>query len=275
MSPLFRKDTNLTLRTVVIAIFTFILIGLYLFSDTLGSLKKTALDATSSLYRLTDVTKDIGEVIDYKTMPRDELVQQNKALAAELLVHKKRLQLMASVKAENIRLRHLLNSSETIEDRIVIGELIGVSPDPSTHEVVVNRGARHGVYKGQALVDEAGLMGQVISVGENNSRVLLITDSSHALPVQINRNGVRLIAKGTGELHKMELRHVANTADIQEGDLLVSSGLGGRFPLGYPVAEVKKVTMDPSRPFLDIDVTPLAKMDRSRYVLLVFDKPPS
>lgn len=211
---------------------------------------------------------------DQRLMSRARLIQENEALRTELLVLKRKTQQMASLTAENVRLRQLLNSAETLEDKVLIAELIGVSPDPNVHKVVVNKGEDDGVYIGQALVDANGLMGQVVKVGRISSEVLLITDTTHALPVQINRNGVRLIVEGVGSLYEVAVRHVSNTVDIQEGDLLVSSGLGQRFPVGYPVAVVVDVRFDPGKAFARVVARPKAELNRSRHVLLVFDTPP-
>ena len=208
-------------------------------------------------------------------MSRSRLLQENGALRSEVLVLRRKLQRDASLAAENFRLRQLLNSSDLIQDRVLIAELIGVSPDPLVHKVMVNRGSEHGVYKGQAVLDAKGLMGQVVQVGDRHAFVLLITDASHAMPVLLNRTGARLVAQGSGSLYEMTLRHVANTQDIQAGDLLVSSGLGQRFPAGYPVAEVSSVEVDASKRFAKVLVKPKAELDRSRHVLLVFDRPPA
>ena len=172
--------------------------------------------------------------------------------------------------AENTRLRALLNSTALLRNDVLVAELIGVSPDPVRHQMILNKGAVDGVYIGQPLIDEEGLLGQVVDVSELSSRVLLITDATHAIPVQVNRNGVRAIAEGTGVLGSLEIHHVAATTDIEEGDLLVSSGLGGRFPVGYPVALVSKVVRDPGHAFATVEARPVAALDRSRHVLLVF-----
>ncbi len=208
-------------------------------------------------------------------MPRERLIQENESLRTENLVLKRKLQLNASLAAENVRLRQLLNSADTLEDRVLIAEIIGRSPDPTMHQILVNRGKEHGVYEGQALVDAKGLMGQVIEVGTRTSKILLITDSSHALPVKINRNGEQLVAEGIGgRTNGLALPYVANTLDIVVGDMLVSSGLGQRFPIGYPVAEVVEVVKNPSRRFARVITKPMADISRSRYALLVFDRPP-
>jgi rod shape-determining protein MreC len=178
---------------------------------------------------------------------------------------------MASLVAENLRLRQLMNSSEIVQDRVLVAELIGVSPDPLEHKVIINKGSNDGVYVGQPLLDAFGLMGQVVSVTPYTSQVLLITDNSHAIPVQVTRNNVRTIAEGIGDLYQLRLRYVSSTTDIKEGDILVSSGLGGRFPVGYPVAQIEKITYDPGEPFATVIARPAAQLDRSRHILLVFN----
>jgi rod shape-determining protein MreC len=201
---------------------------------------------------------------------QDTLSEENEQLRTQNLLLQRRVQKLATLAAENIRLRELLNSSALVDDKVLIAEIIGIDPDPFRHEVVLDKGQRDGVYVGQPLLDAKGLMGQVIEVGALTSRALLITDSSHAIPVHVNRNGVRAIAIGTGELDRLQLMHVPNSADIQVGDLLVSSGLGDRFPVGYPVGEVTRVEHDSGQPFAQVDVVPKSKLDRTRHVLLVF-----
>src|SRR5690606_10280225 len=134
----------------------------------------------------------------------------------------------------------------------------------------INKGEKDGVFLGQPVLDATGLMGQVVEVLPFSARVLLITDSSHSLPVQINRNGLRAIATGTGNSDWLELRHVGDTADIRVDDIVVSSGLGQRFPAGYPVGRVAAVNRDSSQPFAEVRVEPTAQLNRSRYLLLVF-----
>ena len=181
-----------------------------------------------------------------------------------------RTQQMVSVQAENVRLRSLLNSAALLRDDVLVAELIGVSPDPVRHQLVLNKGTGDEVFVGQPLIDADGLLGQVIEVNRLNSRALLITDATHSVPVQVNRNGVRAIAEGTGALSSLEVQHLAATTDIQVGDLLVTSGLGGRFPVGYPVAVVSEVLRDPGKAFARVRASPSAALDRSRHVLLVF-----
>jgi rod shape-determining protein MreC len=167
-------------------------------------------------------------------------------------------------------LRALQEASQAVQGRVMTAEIINVSNDPGSRRVLINRGAHNGVIEGQALLDAHGLMGQVVEVLPFTSWVLLITDSRHGTPVQVNRNGERAIARGSrGDAPGLELEYVPDTADIQVGDLLVSSGLGQRFPKDYPVAEVISVIHDPGQPFALIRAHPLAQMDRTRHVMLV------
>jgi len=203
---------------------------------------------------------------------RDTLLEDNSRLRSEALLLEAQVQQMAALRAENVRLRALLNSSALLQDDVLVAELIGVSPDPARQFVMLNKGSSDGVFLGQPLIDAQGLMGQVVEVAPNSARVLLITDATHAIPVQVNRNGVRAIAEGVGRLDSLELSHVASTEDIQVGDLLVSSGLGGRFPVGYPVAIITEVMQDPGQPFARVRAEPQAALNRSRHVLLVFTR---
>ncbi len=201
---------------------------------------------------------------------RDEMQEYINILEQELLLLKVKTAKMAALTSENDRLRDLLGSAAKLQDNVLVAELIGVDPDPGKHEVTIDKGSRDGVFVGQPLLDAQGLMGQVISLSYLSSRVLLISDLSHSVPVQVSRTNLRLIAQGTGTSNELELMHVQNTADIRIGDLLVSSGLGNRFPVGYPVGIVNKVQHDPGRPFAVVTALPSALLDRSRHVLLVF-----
>ena len=204
---------------------------------------------------------------------RNELTAENEKLKAEQLMMQRRLQKLAALTEQNVRLRELLNSAALVDDEVLATELIGIDPNPFTHRILIDKGEKDGVVVGQPVLDARGLMGQVVEVMPYTSRVLLLTDTSHSIPVQVNRNGLRAIAAGTGNPERLELRHVADTADIKEGDLLVSSGLGQRFPAGYPVAMVTEVIHDSGQPFAIVRAMPTATLNRSRYMLLVFTDP--
>jgi rod shape-determining protein MreC len=201
---------------------------------------------------------------------RSQLLEGNQRLQSENLILQGRSQQMASLQAENVRLRALLNSSALLRDDVLVAELSGVSPDPERLQLILNKGESDGVFVGQPLIDADGLMGQIVEVSSSTSRALLITDVTHSVPVQVNRNGVRAIAEGTGALGSLEIRNVSSNTDIQPGDLLVTSGLGGRFPEGYPVAVVKTVERDTGEAFARVLAVPSAALDRTRHVLLVF-----
>ena len=227
---------------------------------------------TGPFYRIADMPELIAELGNSAVRSRQEIIDQNQRLKSEVTVLSGRAQRMASLVAENGRLRALLNSTALVaDDDLVIAEIIGVSPQLDKHHIILNKGSQAGVYEGQPVLDADGLMGQVLEVGLFTSRVILVTDQSHAVPAQLNRNGMRVVAEGIGNYGLLILSHVALTADIQVGDLLVSSGLGGRFPIGYPIAMVSEVERSEGSAFLTVKATPEAKLNRSRHVLLVFD----
>ena len=248
---------------------------IYIYTDWLDELKNQSTDLSAPFYWVTSLPNRAENWADNRLMSREKLIQENEALRTEVLVLKRKAQQTAGLEAENMRLRHLLNSADSLDDQVLIAELIGVSPDPNEHKVVINRGQSHGVYEGQALLDASGLMGQIVEVGQYSAKALLITDTNHAIPVQISRNGVRLIAQGVSNLFELDIPFVANTEDIVVGDELVSSGLGQRFPAGYPVATISAVHVDPGKSFARVIARPKAELNRSRHVLLVFDKPPA
>jgi rod shape-determining protein MreC len=237
-----------------------------IFESTKSNISK----AIIPLQLVANFPYQVKDWVGMNTTSRTKLEQKNVSLEKERLILLGQLQRSAELAAENLRLRQLLNATELLMQSVLVTEVIGVSPNPVSHTVTVDRGAEDGVYIGQPVLDADGLMGQVIEVYENYSKVLLITDLNHALPVQVSRNGLRSIVEGTSDFNLMSLRFVSPTVDIEEGDKLVSSGLGGRFPMGYPVGTVSSIIQKPGEKFLQINVTPSAKLDRSRHLLLVF-----
>jgi rod shape-determining protein MreC len=201
---------------------------------------------------------------------RRALVEENTTLRAQNLLYKAQVHKFAALENENMRLRELLESSLKVSDRVLIAELLRVNMEPFTHQITLNKGSGHDIFVGQPLIDADGVMGQIVHVGPLSSAAMLVTDPSHALPVQINRNGLRAIAVGTGAFDRLELLHIPSNADIQVGDLLVTSGLAGRFPPGYPVATISAVEIDPGLRFARVLAEPLARLQRTREVLLVW-----
>ncbi|WP_460234014.1 rod shape-determining protein MreC [Aurantivibrio plasticivorans] len=270
MKPLFSKNSSASTRTLILAAVALVLILLGNYTSVLDPIRSKLGVVSTPFYWVTNIPSRVSDWASERFASKAKVLEENAKLREELLIHKRRLQQMASIYAENIHLQQLMNSSETLKERVAVTELTGVSPDPLAHVVIIDKGSNHGVYVGQPLVDADGLMGQVIEVLPFSSRVMLITDSSHALSVQVNRNGVRTIAEGVGDLYTLELRYVSSTVDIEEGDLLETSGLGQRFPRGYPVAVVDSIVHDPGKPFVRVTARPLAQLDRSRHALLVF-----
>lgn len=204
---------------------------------------------------------------------RETLQGENQRLRQMQFLTTAQLQKLTVLEAENRRLRRLLDSAARLPERAIIAELLNVADDPYRHQIVVGKGSRQGVYIGQPILDASGVVGQIMHAGPLSSTGLLITDPNHALPVQVDRNGLRGIVVGTGRYTELQLPYLPVNADIQEGDLLITSGLGQRFPSGYPVARVVSVNRDPGRPFALIGAAPTAELDRIREVLLLAAPP--
>jgi len=204
---------------------------------------------------------------------RERLIGENDTLRRESLIASAELQRMAALQAENARLRALLDSKSRVPDRVVVGEILAIDMDPLRHRVILNKGGWDGAYVGQALLDAGGVVGQITRDRGDSAEALLVTDPDHAVPVEVVRNGLRTIAMGTGDLERLSLPFLTRNADIRAGDLLVTSGLGGAFPAGYPVGTVTRVDGSSGDAFLDVAAKPAASLDRLREVLLVFQKP--
>lgn len=201
---------------------------------------------------------------------RAQLQEHNQSLAHENLILQRKVLQMANLIAENARLKELLNATGMVEDSVVVAELLSVSPDPKRLEITLNRGQADGAFVGQPVLDDAGLVGHIIDISQHTARVLTITDTNNAVPVQVTRNGVRGIAEGSGRLDEIYIRNLVPTTDIQTGDIVVSSGLGGRYPAGYPIGVVTSLDYDSADAFLRVVVRPSAKLDQSKLFLLLF-----
>lgn len=199
-----------------------------------------------------------------------ELKEENKSLREQQLVHQTRLLKFAALEKENIRLRALLENSFKLGEQVLIAELLSVKTAPYEHIVLVNKGTRFGVHQQQPVLDGNGVVGQVFRALPLSSEIMLITDPNHAIPVQVNRNGLLTIAVGSGQINRLVLPFLPNNADIHPGDLLITSGMGGTFPPGYPVAVVDEFTSQPNKPFANITATPKAHLDRNRELMIVW-----
>ncbi|WP_407942013.1 rod shape-determining protein MreC [Microbulbifer celer] len=269
MKPLFTRGPSPESRIIVLGLAAAALIVISIYTDWLDPVRERVASLAAPFYWITDTPSRVGDWAGEQLRTREELLEENGRLKRQVLLLEQQAQQLASAKAENTQLKELMNSAESVDERVLVAQVIGVSPDPLEHVLIIDKGRNDGVRQGTAIMDASGLLGQVIEAGGSSSRVLLITDANHALPVQVLRNSVRAVAEGTGDLYRLKLRHLANTSDIREGDLLLSSGLGGRFPAGYPVGEVIAVQRDPGRAFAEVDVQPRGRMNRSRFVLAV------
>ncbi len=219
---------------------------------------------------LVNLPVAVGQWMGESVSTRENLLEENERLRMQHLLFKAQLQKLAALQVENIRLRELLQSSRKVGENVLIAELLAVDLDPFSRQIVINKGSTDNVYLGQPVLDAEGIMGQIIHLGPFSSTAMLITDPNHAIPVHVNRNGLRAIAMGTGTPDVLEIPYMTNSADIVEGDLLTSSGLDGRFPRDYPVARVTQVAKNPTQPYATVVAEPVALLERSREVLLVW-----
>ena len=197
------------------------------------------------------------------------LLEEIESLQAKGRIVNAQLQKMQVLQAENTRLRRLLGSSRKLADQVIVAELLSFDQSPYRQLIEINKGTSDGIEIGQAVIDDFGVMGQIIHINQYSSTIILISDPDHAIPVQFIRSGVRSVAFGNGNTDHLELRFLPATADIQIGDELVTSGLGGRFPADYPVATVVMINEDLTHGFVSVLATPKARLDNSREVLII------
>lgn len=267
---MFIRGPSLGIRLIILAFLALLIIFADIRLNVLDPVRSVLTSLASPIYWIADTPSRFMHWGETTMVSRSTLIEENKKLREQQRLLAGKLIKFEALQSENKRLQSLLNSSTIISDRVLAAEIIGVSPNPLLHTVVINKGSIDGVVIGQPLIDASGLMGQVIEVGFTSARVMLISDSSHAVPVQVNRNGVRGIAEGTGLMTELNIPHIPVTTDIKKGDLLVTSALGGVFPSGYPVARVTSIEEDPGHLFLIVKAKPTAQLNQRRHVLLVF-----
>lgn len=271
MQTLFQQNVSLTLRLVVISAVCVVLMTVDHRNEAFSGIRSTV--GSYLVYPLQVLVSIPARAIDWSGQSltdREALIERNEELHRENLKLLARQQRLASLQRENARLRELLHASSRVGEDILVAEVLTIDQDYYKQQIVINKGRMHAVYVGQPVIDATGIMGQVTELNRRSAIVLLISDPSHALPVQNNRNGMRTIAQGKGNPHELDLLHIPNNTDIQVGDLMITSGLGGRFPPNYPVARVSAVEILPGEPFARVTAAPMASLDRSREVLLVW-----
>lgn len=260
----------LGVRALVLLSLSLVLMFLDHRENHLNAVRDAISAAVYPLRVLVDAPAQFWEWAVESSQSRDELQRENSRLKAERLLTAARLQRLAALEAENSRLRALLDARQHVPDDVRVVEIMAVDASPFKHNIVLDIGSNDGAYDGQAIVDADGVIGQVMEAGPLATHAILISDPGHALLVEVNRNGLRTVAYGTGDFGRLELPGLPNNADIQIGDLLVTSGLGGAFPSGYPVAVVDKVTRIPQNAFADVTAIPSAALDQIREVMLVW-----
>ncbi len=218
---------------------------------------------------LVSAPSNISRRVTESVTSRSNLLAENVSLKRGALILNARMLRMTALEAENARLRALLDSTKKVGDNILIAEILSVDLNPFRNMILINRGSNDGAYVGQAVIDADGVIGQIIRDRKASSVAMLITDVDLAIPVEVVRNRLRTIAVGTGELNRLSLPYLAVSADIRADDLLITSGLGGKFPPGYPVGTVRSVRSVPGLPFLEIDAEPASALNRIREVLLI------
>ncbi|WP_325891548.1 rod shape-determining protein MreC [Grimontia sp. NTOU-MAR1] len=270
MKPIFGRGPSLQLR-----LFFALLISasLMLADSRLGAFTNFRYLLNSMVAPLqyaSNVPRDLLDNVFRQFTSHQQLLIDNTKLKEEVLMLRSGQLILDQLEQENQRLRELLGSPFVRDERKMVAEVMAVDSDPYKHQVMIDKGRTNGVYEGQPVINERGIVGQVSYVGAHNSRVLLITDPTHAIPVQVVRNDIRVIASGRGDNDNIQLENIPSSTDIEPGDMLVTSGLGGVFPEGYPVAKVTSFSFDNKRPFAQVDAKPEVQFDRLRYLLLVW-----
>lgn len=245
-----------------------VLLGIEKTGDWLQPVRAVLATAVVPILYLAESPRRVTDSVVEFFSTRNQVMSRNTALERELLLLKAETARLDAILAENDRLRELFNSRARLPDDVLIAELIEIIPDPTRHEIVIDKGSTNGVAVGQAVIDSAGVFGQIVETAPLTSRVLLITDPAHSVPVQVVGSNLLTIASGGGKGPHL-VDDVPVTTDIVKGDRLVSSGLGRRFPFGYPVGEVAWVEKDPAKAYAQVGWVPSAELARSRNVLVV------
>ncbi|MDD0824905.1 rod shape-determining protein MreC [Mannheimia sp. AT1] len=270
MKPIFAKSPSLGTRLIIAIILSIILIISDGRSSAMIQARNMMETAISGLYYFANTPRSILDGVSGNFIDNNKLQLENNLLKEQLREKNADLLLLDQLKVENQRLRLLLSSPLRQDEYKKIAEVLAAEMNVYRQQVIINQGRLDGAFVGQPIIDEKGVVGQVISVGEKSSRVLLLTDVTHAIPVQVLRNDVRGIINGTGVNNELVVDNLPRSIDVVKGDVLVTSGLGGRFPEGYPVAVVETVENDTKSQFARIVARPLASFDRLRYLLLLW-----
>lgn len=273
IQPLFAQGPVATLRLVIYLGLAIMLMVADHRADWLGQARALAGLLAEPLYRAVHLPVELAGALQVGVAERQRLSRETAQLREELLLTRARLNRLQAVQRENSALRQLLGVAQGAGMRVQLVSVLNVDLDPFRHRVLVDRGSRDGLRPGMPVVDATGVMGQVERVSPLSAQVLLLSDPAHAIPVQVLRSGVRLIAHGTGDTGRLKLPTIPLSADVEIGDILVTSGLGGRFPAGFPVGELTALGRDASGMFLEAQARPTAGLERSRHLLVLHAEP--
>ncbi|MBL4829671.1 MAG: rod shape-determining protein MreC [Aliivibrio sp.] len=274
MKPIFSRGPSLQLRLFIAVIISASLMLADSRLNTFSDIRYFLNSLVAPLQYTANLPRTMFDGMYERFSNRQQLMTRNFNMQREMLVLKSDLILMKQLQQENRRLRDLLGSPFIRDERKMVTEVMAVDSDPYKHQVMIDKGLIDGVYLGQPVINDKGIVGQIIYVGAHNSRVLLLVDANNAIPVQVVRNDIRVIASGSGQMKELQLEYIPTSTDIRIGDMLVSSGLGGRYPEGYPVSYVTNVELDNKRPFAKVTSEPAVEFDRLRYLLLVWPTEP-
>ena len=269
MKPIFNRGPSLESRLLIVFVLSLALLvsdGLYSLFTPVRSVLTTLV---SPIQYIASLPASMLNASTNRIISQEQLIAEKDLLIQKMMALQADNQRYQSLLAENEQLRKLLDAPLQTALPKTVAELMAVDNNPYSLQVLINKGSLSGVYNSQPVIDDQGIVGQIVDVAQTTSRVLLVSDLSHAIPVRILRNNLRLIANGSGELNELNVKHVAHSADIAEGDILVTSGLGNIFPEGYPVGVIASVVRDEGQPFATVKATPLARLDRLRYLLLL------
>jgi len=259
----------LNTKLIIFVVLSFILLINDQRNNYLSILRNSIAIAIYPLQSAVEIPSRLTDWFDLRIKSKEILIKENQNLLSQQKINSSILQRYESLEQENERLKQILNAASNLDNKVEITRIISVNVNPYRHTIVIDKGERDGVYEGQVLLGADGVIGQILHTNFLTSEAILISDSDHALPVEINRNGLRTIVLGNGSYTKLDVPYIPNNADIEIGDLLVTSGLGGKFPSGYPVAKVDFIESDLSEQFYKVSAKPIAYLNQVREVMLL------
>ena len=259
----------LNTKLIIFVVLSFILLVNDQRNNYLSILRNSIAIAIYPLQSAVEIPSRLTDWFDLRIKSKEILIKENQNLLSQQKINSSILQRYESLEQENERLKQILNAANNLDNKVEITRIISVNVNPYRHTIVIDKGERDGVYEGQVLLGTDGVIGQILHTNFLTSEAILISDSDHALPVEINRNGLRTIVLGNGSYTKLDVPYIPNNADIEIGDLLVTSGLGGKFPSGYPVAKVDFIESDLSEQFYKVSAKPIAYLNQVRELMLL------